>query len=517
MSQYFQTIHPAAMKKGFSESSIFYGLLIKELLLSYVNGFFYIQVVPPPANEIPDRFARSEQVFKDKLWRESLREWDENCKPDSIAKNKELQRINPDELSESELISYLKRCRDQHSAMIVQHFLFAPTAFIPIGDFLAHTSEWTKLPHSELLGLMRGASTLSAGQSDEMHALKQAFTNDTAARAILMSDEDPKEIFTKLCSLNGNTGNAINRYLELIGNRLLDGYDITEPTAIEMPDALLRSIRINVTEEAKSFTDIDSLTAQVRAQVPTEHQDEFDELLQEARLMYRLRDERGIYSDIWAAGIMRRAALSAGRRVANRGRIISPYHMLEATLDEMCALITNNDGPSAEELAKRADYRKSHTASEAPTTLGSPKPSPPDLTALPPASARIMRAFLTSISEIFDSAMTTQHEGPCLHGLAACKGIYEGPARRISSPAEFEQIVKGDVLITESTSEAFNIILPLLGGIVTDNGGLLSHAAIVAREYGIPGVVGTREATKRISNGMRVRVDGDTGEVKVIK
>jgi phosphoenolpyruvate synthase/pyruvate phosphate dikinase len=66
------------------------------------------------------------------------------------------------------------------------------------------------------------------------------------------------------------------------------------------------------------------------------------------------------------------------------------------------------------------------------------------------------------------------------------------------------------------TSEAFNILLPLLGGIVTDNGGLLSHAAIVAREYGIPGVVGTREATRLIPDGARVRVNGDAGEVEVL-
>ena len=70
--------------------------------------------------------------------------------------------------------------------------------------------------------------------------------------------------------------------------------------------------------------------------------------------------------------------------------------------------------------------------------------------------------------------------------------------------------------MTEATSEAFNILLPLLGAIVTDNGGLLSHSAIVAREYGIPGVVGTRDATELIADGTRVRVDGDAGEVTVL-
>ena len=70
------------------------------------------------------------------------------------------------------------------------------------------------------------------------------------------------------------------------------------------------------------------------------------------------------------------------------------------------------------------------------------------------------------------------------------------------------------MLVTEATTEAFNILLPLLGAIVTDSGGLLSHSAIVAR-YGIPGVVGTREATDRIPDGTTVRVDGDAGEVRV--
>jgi len=120
-----------------------------------------------------------------------------------------------------------------------------------------------------------------------------------------------------------------------------------------------------------------------------------------------------------------------------------------------------------------------------------------------------------ALGHVFGSS-EAEHEEKVLYGLAASKGVYEGPCRRVSGPAEFDRIAKGDILVTESTTEAFNILLPLLGGIVTDNGGLLSHAAIVSREYGIPGVVGTREATQRIADGMRVRVDGDSGAVTVL-
>jgi pyruvate,water dikinase len=127
----------------------------------------------------------------------------------------------------------------------------------------------------------------------------------------------------------------------------------------------------------------------------------------------------------------------------------------------------------------------------------------------------MMRAAGITIDSMFAPSLEAHGEDR-LRGLAASGGVYEGPARRVAGPAEFDRIQQGDVLVTECTTEAFNILLPLLGAIVTDSGGLLSHPAIVSREYGIPGVVGTREATERIPDGARVRVDGDAGEVMVI-
>jgi pyruvate,water dikinase len=514
MTCYFQETHPSALKKGTNEFARFYGLLIDGLQMGYVNGFGYRQVLPVPDAEIPDRFQRAEQVFAKKLWREQLRDWDENCKPSSIATHRELQAVVPDVLSDAVLVAYLQRCRDHHSAMIAQHMRFTAGALLPTGDFLAHVGDWTGLPPSELLGLMRGSADVSAGGSGEMQRLKRAFVEDAAAREILASDGDPAQVLANLRSLGGEAGAAISDYLDLVGNRLIDGFDIAEPTALELPDALVRALRVAVSGETKPASD-DVHINEIRSKVPAAHRTEFDQLLGEARLTYRLRDERGVYSDIWASGIMRRAALAAGRRVANSGRIPTPYHMLDASLEEMCALVTGAAGPSAGELEKRAQYRATYTAKDAPPSLGPPEPPPPDLAALPPSAARVMRAIFIALGHLFSSSQA-QHEEKILYGLAASKGVYEGPARRVSSPSQFGRIVKGDVLVTESTTEAFNILLPLLGGIVTDAGGLLSHAAIVAREYGIPGVVGTREATERIADGVFVRVDGDAGEVTML-
>ncbi len=514
LTRYWTEVHPAAFAKGTADFARFYGMLIGGLANSYVNGFAYIQTLPAPEEEIPQRFARAEQVMAGKLWREQLREWDYASKPAAIAKHRELQSVDPDALSDEELVDYLGRCRDHHSAMITQHMRYTASAVVPTGDFLAHVGDWTGLPPSELLGLMRGASPVSAGASVELERLIAAIRQDPAAQELLASDDDPAELVSALRSLDGGVGAAMSGYLDLVGNRLLDGFDISEPSALELPDQLLQAIR-NAVESGAEEADVEDRVAAVRDKVPPEHRDEFDELLGEARLLYRLRDERGVYSDIWASGIMRRAALAAGRRAAAAGRIHEPVHFVDAGFEEMCALVSGSGGPSADELAARAAYRAGHSAKDAPATLGPPAPPPPDDSKLPPLVARLMRATGMALGAVFGSS-EAQHEEHMLRGLAASPGIYEGTARLVSGPSDFNRIVKGDVLVTMSTTEAFNILLPLLGAIVTDSGGLLSHSAIVAREYGIPGVVGTREGTERIADGSRVRVDGGAGEVTVL-
>src|SRR5262245_50611415 len=210
--------------------------------MGYVNGFGYRQLLPAPEADIPERFKRAEEVFANKLWGEKLREWDEKHKPSSIAMHRELQAVNADALSDAELIAYLKRCRDHHSAMIAQHMRFTAGAVIPTGDFLAHVGDWTGLPASELLSLMRGSAVVSAGGSDEMDRLKKAFAQDPAAREVLASGGDPDQLLARLRSLAGEAGAAVSGYLDLVGNRLIDGFDIAEPSALELPDALLKAI-----------------------------------------------------------------------------------------------------------------------------------------------------------------------------------------------------------------------------------------------------------------------------------
>jgi phosphohistidine swiveling domain-containing protein len=513
-TRYWAEMHPAPFARGCSEFTAFYGLLLDTIRMEYVNGFAYHAMQPVADDKVPERFARADEVYADKLWRQQLKEWDETAKPRSIKNHREIQAVDPDALSDDDLVAYLTRCRDHHSEMIYQHMRFTGGAVLPTGDLLAHVTDWADVAPAEVLSLMRGAAPVSAGASAELEALITALGNDPEARKLLESDDDPGQVLDGLRALDRDAGRAASAYLDLVGCRLLDGFDISGRYALELPDALLRSIRSALEGRPDDASDIDARIVTIRDQIPDAHRAEFDDLLAEARLMYRLRDERGVFSDIWASGLMRRAVASAGRRVGGRGGVHEPEHFVDAGFDEMCALVSGSAGPAADELADRYAYRTSHTAKDAPAVIGDPPHPPPDPSGLPPGAGRAMRAMGIAMGALF-APSEEAHEANVLRGLAASGGVYEGPARRVAGPSEFDRIVKGDVLVTESTTEAFNILLPLLGAIVTDSGGLLSHSAIVAREYGIPGVVGTRDATDRISDGTRVRVDGDAGEVRV--
>lgn len=113
------------------------------------------------------------------------------------------------------------------------------------------------------------------------------------------------------------------------------------------------------------------------------------------------------------------------------------------------------------------------------------------------------------------AAPQPRNEARRVRGLPASAGVYQGNARLVRGTSDFARIQRGDILVAGATSAAFNVVLPLLGAIVTDYGGALSRAAIVAREYGIPCVVGTTDATRQIPDGARVRVDGRAGEAVV--
>lgn len=536
-SRYSTELFIEGLKAGFSEGAARYGLMIETMRPVSIHGFLYSQLVPfgapagatgaPPPLFLMKLMTRlhpgirrrlnvSKQALEGKRWREDLRYWDEVEKPAAIHAHLALQAVEPTTLPTAELEKHLVACRDHLVAMARLHHLYNVAHILPVGDFLIHAQRWTGKSAGELARLFKGDSPLSAQlATQETPALIQALRADAAARELLFSNTPAKQVLEQLTAMPGAVGEQMRTYLEWVGYRSL-GYDLSDQYALEVPEALVNGIRGAVTGRTRTEGASDTrLLEQVREAVPEAHRQQFDELFAEARLVYRLRDERNTYSDGWALGLTRRAVLAVGARLKELGRLTDAELAIDASHDELLGLLRAANHPTSEELQKRAQWRKTKTHADVPPWLGAPPSPPPPMDFLPPAALRVNNAIMFYMQGVFDTppAQTTETS---VRGLPVSPGIYEGIARIVKEQTDLGRIQKGDVLVAATTSPYFNVVLPLLGAIVTDRGGQLCHAAIVTREYGIPGIVGTREATKVVRDGARVRVNGTTGELQVL-
>jgi pyruvate,water dikinase len=532
VTAYTSAVFPDGLMRGFKEGTERYGLLLSHLKPVFIHGFCYMKAVPafvpedapsgpPPEGffeqpELVSRIERGQQAIENKLWREDLKRWDDEVKPDSIRRNMELQAVDPGGLNTEELIGHLQDCFDNVKEMWYRHHLFSIPSILPTGLYMGNVCQWTGAPPGEVLGLLKGSSPVSRGLAINELAHVADLLRQAGVEPGQFEDQPAKEVLQALRTRPAPIGSAIERYLDIVGYQITSGYDITERYALETPEILVANIwsALSASAAGDSDSEYEQAYQSIRGKVPDEHRAEFDALLQEARLINRLRDERGVYNEARAFGISRRAILEAGNRLVRQQRLSNPSLLLQASHEEMLAILRGADEPTESELQQRDDWYQENNTDNAAPFLGQEPEGPPPLDALPEAAREAEAAIGAALGNIFEAVLDEKPEGVVV-GLAVSPGVYVGTARLISNPSDFQRLQQGDILVTKNTSATFNVVLPMLGAIVTDRGGQLSHAAIVAREYGIPCIVGTRNATKIIPDGGTVRIDGTAGTLEI--
>ncbi len=521
-----QETYPAGFAKGFAEAFEPWGVLLNTLRLEYVNGFPYMQPQPfdapgpdgPKSHEeisaeIGRRTALAEAAFERRIWREALRYWDEDCKPAAIAKHQELAGVDLGSLDTEGLRQHLHRCVEHIGDMWFQHHRFNAMAMIPVGDFILHAVEWTGQNPVPMFAVFDGWSPVSGIVPPELIPAIDILRVDGEARALLDSDASPEERMSEL----RRRIPAVDEYLRAAGHRLAAGFDLTNPTIGERPDIVLDRIRACIDHDRDAAERrAETVAQELREEVPESYRAAFDDLLAEARFVYRLRDERGLYSDAAAVGLLRLALIELGRRLFEAGRISFMYDTLDLRAAEIDALLDGSPTPTAAELTERVATRKRASAAGAPPALGPPPPPPPPVDQLPPPLARVMAALGFYLDGIVGEVESAMGDDETIIGIGGSNGVYEGPARIVRNFDDLLDLQEGDVLVTTATGESFNAFLALVGAVVTDHGSFISHAAIMGREMGFPSVVGTVDATVRLGNGMQVRVDGTAGTVTIV-
>ena len=184
----------------------------------------------------------------------------------------------------------------------------------------------------------------------------------------------------------------------------------------------------------------------------------------------------------------RRYLLVLGGRWAARGLIERPEDVFFFSLEEMQSTAANGEPPGRQTIqARRAEFEANK------------RRRPPSI--------------IRDGQEIFPEAARSDEVEGQLRGVAGSPGRATGVARVIHGPEEFDRLQAGDILVAPLTNPVWTPLFAIAGGLVTEVGGILSHGAIVAREYGIPAVMAVGGATRIVPEGVRTTVDGSRGVV----
>ena len=301
--------------------------------------------------------------------------------------------------------------------------------------------------------------------------------------------------------------NGIRTYLEQYGHQ---GYsmDFVEPTQIEDPSALFTSLKAMVADESYDPKRQDARAARTR----TEKYEEISALLSGleywqfrfrlwlARKYNYIREEVAfLFGYTWS--VLRPMVHELGHRLVEVGTLHDPgdlYFLVSKEIKQ--AIEARATGKSLPELGKvaaeRRELREARKRHHPPGTL--------------PAEASQIDGIAFKETQIRNDS-----DSDVMRGFAVSSGRVTATASVITGPHEFEKMEPGSILVSPLTTPAWTQLFALAKGLVTDVGSILAHGSIVAREYGIPAVLGVGDGTKRIEHGQTLTIDGDSGTVHI--
>jgi pyruvate,water dikinase len=303
-------------------------------------------------------------------------------------------------------------------------------------------------------------------------------------------------------------------WLNKYGQRLNSAFALSEPGWIEDPTPAIQNLQAYITlpdrspeMETAATDEREKAVAEARARLAGYPQPvvvRFESLLKAAQVAAIVHEDHNVWIDQRIFYHIRRICMEFGARLAQAGTLETADDIFYLTPEE---LQNSRDTTIKALVQSRKDEMERFAQITPPPMLGTAPPF--ELT----NAGSMVRAIFKGEMAQSDG---NQSEASMVKGLAGSAGITRGTAKVLHSLAEASKLQPGNILVTAFTEPPWTPLFATAGAVVTDQGGVLSHTAVVAREYRIPAVVGTGSATSIFQDGQLIEVDGNTGIVRVV-
>lgn len=436
-------------------------------------------------------------------------EWESMHRPRlrrEIARYAELDLVSMDDPT---LFRHVDELSDFYARSLRLHFsLFIPHA-VGLHELAIACEELLGWDLQKAIGLLQGLSNTSTASTDELASLARRAGERAETRQLLAAR--PPDILARLADIDPALAAELRRYLQFWGLRPI-GPEAGCPTLAERPhlvtDMLADLLRGDERDPSAARL---ALVEEARAQLTGPARHRFDAALAYAERVYPLREDNVLFADQLVVGLLRRVALEAGRRLVDRGLLNRPDDAVMLSAEEMKEALHARRDVRPVVVRRKAEHAWVR-ANPGPMTYGPEPGKSPDLHGLPEPARRINRALLWAMEH--ELSAPPKAVGNAISGLGVSPGVYRGRVRVIRTPDHLHTLRAGEVLVCPTTQAAWMMVFRRAGAIVAETGSVLSHTAIVAREFGLPAVVAAASATTSLVDGEEVIVDGTSGVVR---
>jgi pyruvate,water dikinase len=355
---------------------------------------------------------------------------------------------------------------------------------------------------------------------------------------VVLDAENPAELFRRLDATNagrewaGDWHQTADPWFLINTDPGHPGGYHTHPTWKDEPAIPLASVkeyirRLRTGEDldrptGKVLAERDRITAEYRELLPGDDQPVFDQLVGLAQTVFAYIEEHVLYIEHWMWATFWAKSKELAMALAAMGAFDDPEDMFFLRRTEVAEAIYDVVAAWSVGSSPRGARYWGPIVAERRAVYEILRAQPP-VPALGPPPAEVNEPFTVMLWGITTDTVgewlaqrTDDGTAKTLRGVAGAPGVAEGPARVVRHVRDLDQVRQGDVLVCPATSPSWSIVFGRAAATVSDVGGIMSHTAIVCREYGLPAVVGTGSAVATIADGQRVRVDGDRGVVTIL-